>query len=57
VRGPRQPRWSKVAGRRSISWSTRDWIMEEVDVEMCLGHYGRGPRKRVSLRAICRATN
>jgi hypothetical protein len=30
VRGTRPPRWSKVAGRRSMSWSTRDWIMEEL---------------------------
>jgi hypothetical protein len=30
VRGPTPPRWSKVAGRRSIFWSTRDWTIEEL---------------------------
>jgi hypothetical protein len=30
VKWPTPPRWSKVAGRRSIFWSTRDWTMEEL---------------------------
>jgi hypothetical protein len=29
-KGPTPPRWSKVAGRRSIFWSTRDWTMVEL---------------------------
>jgi hypothetical protein len=30
VRRPRPPRWSKVAGRRSMSWSTINWMVEAV---------------------------
>jgi hypothetical protein len=30
ARGPSPPRWSKVVGRRSILWATRDWTMEEL---------------------------
>jgi hypothetical protein len=29
-KGPTPPRWSNVAGRRSIFWSTRDWTMVEL---------------------------
>jgi hypothetical protein len=27
---PTLPKWSEVAGRRSMFWSTRDWMMEEL---------------------------